>query len=271
MTTITTSRLIIKPTHKNCWSIYDQVDNNLIGKLFFRNQWFNIILKPQSLRLGVATEASFGLMKAINSDMYKARTDVPHAQKFLTNMGFKKHDNYYQVTAEALTCPDQYNEINQQLGIDVAKITNKKQPTAVQLVDSDIDCFERPTKLHPQANKVWQTMKRAAHFDGIELQLVSAFRSLNYQAKLIKHKQDQGHSLTEILATNAAPGHSEHHTGRAIDITSPDSKPLEESFADTQAFAWLAQHGHKFGLTMSYPKDNPQGMLYEPWHWKFNN
>ena len=88
MPSISTARLIIKPTHKNCWSIFDRLDNQLIGKLFFRDQWFNILLKPQSLHLGVATEASYGLMKSINSSSYKAKTELPHAQQFLLNLGF---------------------------------------------------------------------------------------------------------------------------------------------------------------------------------------
>ncbi len=267
MTHIVTQRLTIKPTHKNCWSIYDKLDSQMIGKLFFKNQWFNIILKPQSLRLGVATEASYGLMKAINNDFYKARTDVPHAKKFLLDMGFINQGNHFSVTAENLKCPNNYQQLCDSLGIEPSKLSNQPQDTAAQLVDSDLDCFKRPTKLHPQAHSAWQKLQQSAHSSGVNLKLVSAFRSINYQAKLIRNKLDLGMNLNDILSTNTAPGHSQHHTGCAIDLTTSNHPPLEESFDSTDAFKWLKSHAQKFGFIMSYPQDNDEGIIYEPWHW----
>ncbi len=271
MPSIRTARLSIKPTHKNCWSIYDRLDDQLIGKLFFRNNWFNILLKPQSLHLGVASEASYGLMKALNSACFYAKTDLPHAQQFLFDLGFSQQDKYFEVTAENLTCIDLYSSINHNLGIDTDAIPHKKHATAVQLVDSDIDCFSRPTKLHPSANQAWQALKSAATADGIKLQLVSAFRSMPYQAQLIRNKLDQGQTLNSILSTNAAPGHSEHHTGCAVDITTNDFQPLSEEFEHSPAFAWLTTHAVRFDFSMSYPKDNDQGIIYEPWHWRYKS
>ena len=43
--------------------------------------------------------------------------------------------------------------------------------------------------------------------------------------------------------------------------------PLEESFAQTKAFSWLERHEGSFGFTLSFPKDNRHGFIYEPWHW----
>ncbi|MCX7553631.1 D-alanyl-D-alanine carboxypeptidase family protein [Marinicella sp. S1101] len=267
MINIQTDRLNIKPTHKNCWSIFDQQDDTLIGKLFFRNHWFNIILKPQSLRLGVATEASYGLMKAINSEKYMAKSSIPHAQQFLKELGFEPKNKHFEVTIEQLQQPDLYQSLNHKLGIDTEQLNNPKYHTTAQLVDSDVDCFQRPTKLHPKANQAWQSMKQSANKDGVNLQLVSAFRSMGYQAGIIQMKIDQGQILQEILQTNAAPGHSQHHTGCAIDITSDDFEPLSESFENSPAFDWLQNHAADHGFTMSYPRDNDQGIIYEPWHW----
>ncbi len=271
MSSIATERLIIKPTHKNCWSIYDRVDKQMIGKLFFRKQWFNILLKPQSLHLGVATEASFGLMKAINSPKYQAKSDIPHAQQFLLNLGFTAQGDHFTVTAENLKHVDLCKQLNEQLGIQSDSIQHPKHLTAAQLVDSDLDCFDRPTKLHPKANLAWQAMKAAAADAGVELQLVSAFRSLAYQAQLINGKLKQGQQLNQVLSTNTAPGYSEHHTGCAIDITTPKAEPLEEAFDQSPAFKWLTTHAAEFGFFMSYPKDNQQGIIYEPWHWCYHH
>jgi D-alanyl-D-alanine carboxypeptidase len=67
------------------------------------------------------------------------------------------------------------------------------------------------------------------------------------------------------------PGHSEHHTGLAVDLgeeESPDCD-VEPPFEKTRAFHWLQRNAMRFGFEMSYPFDNPQGAHYEPWHWRF--
>ena len=38
----------------------------------------------------------------------------------------------------------------------------------------------------------------------------------------------------------------------------------------TPAFAWLAANAGAHGFHMSYPRDNPHGIVYEPWHWRFD-
>lgn len=270
MTAINTDRLTIKPTHTNCWAIYDKTDQHLLGKIFFRKQWFNIILKPQALHLGVASEASYYLLKTLNSPQYKARTDVANSQRFLEKLGFTQNGEYYLASAQSLTYPDQYHQLNHSLDIDCDKLSQPKHPTATQLEDADLDCFDRPTKLYPKANQAWQIMKHAAAAEGVQLQMVSAFRSLQYQAGLIRRKLKKGQKINEILKTNAAPGHSEHHTGCAIDITTENYQALETDFENSPAFAWLMQHAGDFSFHLTYPKDNPYGFIYEPWHWCYH-
>jgi D-alanyl-D-alanine carboxypeptidase len=96
---------------------------------------------------------------------------------------------------------------------------------------------------------------------------VSGFRSVEYQRGIIERKLAKGLHILEILRSSAAPGYSEHHTGRAIDVTTPGSQPLEEEFERTQAFAWLLCHAGEFGFRLSFPRGNPHGVVYEPWHW----
>ena len=122
-------------------------------------------------------------------------------------------------------------------------------------------------RLTPEAAASWRAMQAAADEDGETLLLVSGYRSIDYQARLIRKKINAGQSVNEILAVNAAPGHSEHHTGRAIDIATPGSRPLTEEFEGSAAFAWLSGHAADYGFSMSYPRDNVAGFIYEPWHW----
>jgi D-alanyl-D-alanine carboxypeptidase len=70
---------------------------------------------------------------------------------------------------------------------------------------------------------------------------------------------------------SAPPGYSEHHTGYAIDIGdgSAPSSNLSPDFEKTAAYRWLEQNGAQFGFELSFPPNNPQGVSYEPWHWRF--
>ena len=121
--------------------------------------------------------------------------------------------------------------------------------------------------LAPQAAQAWHAMRAAAQADGIELLLVSAFRSFDFQLALIRAKLAKGRSIDEIFTVNAPPGCSEHHTGRAIDIGYAGTPPLEEDFEKTPAFEWLTQRAGGFGYSLSFPRNNRFGYLYEPWHW----
>ncbi len=75
--------------------------------------------------------------------------------------------------------------------------------------------------------------------------------------------------IDKILTLSAPPGYSEHHTGCAIDINTPGCVATEEEFENTDAYRWLTEHAGRFGFTLSYPRDNALGFIYEPWHWCF--
>lgn len=125
----------------------------------------------------------------------------------------------------------------------------------------------REQRLAPHAAACWARMEAAAERDAVRLLLISTFRSFDYQADLIERKLAQGQAIEDILRVNAAPGYSEHHSGRAVDIGVPEEEPLTESFEQTEAFEWLQRNAHRWGFRLSYPRDNPFGIVYEPWHW----
>ncbi len=141
------------------------------------------------------------------------------------------------------------------------------QLEAGELVDAGPDWYGRPQRLQPAAQAAWQRMRHSAAGDGVPLHLISAFRSVDYQCQVIRRKREAGRSMDDILRVNALPGYSEHHTGRAIDLGTPDCPVLEEVFEQTAAFDWLRRHAGAFGFILSYPRDNSMGMAYEPWHW----
>ena len=125
----------------------------------------------------------------------------------------------------------------------------------------------REIRLVPAVAEEWRAMVQAAVRDDVSLVLVSGFRSVDYQRQILERKLARGETLERILQVNAAPGYSEHHTGRAVDIGTPGCAPLEEEFENTAAFRWLQQHAGDFGFRLSYPRFNPARIIYEPWHW----
>lgn len=165
-------------------------------------------------------------------------------------------------------------KIHQRLGVPenyAAARGLNLQSEATQLVDVEVDHKGKQHRLTPAATRAWQTMKQAAEQDRVLLYVGSGFRSVAYQTQLIEHKLQNERDIHDILKSMAAPGYSEHHTGQAIDIVTLDSAPFTEHFEQTAAFNWLTLHADRFGFTLSFPRDNPFGIIYEPWHWCFHD
>jgi D-alanyl-D-alanine carboxypeptidase len=135
------------------------------------------------------------------------------------------------------------------------------------LAFAGFDRYRRPLWLQAGAARSWGHLHTAALLDGVVLEAISGYRSHDYQLGIFERKLARGLTVADILAVNAAPGYSEHHSGRALDIGAPDEPPAEESFEGTPAFAWLRDNAAGYGFRMSYPRDNPHGIVYEPWHW----
>lgn len=160
------------------------------------------------------------------------------------------------------------------LGITPDVIARKRLPfyeVAEQLVVAEKDAQGREYLLIPEAADAWQALKQAAHDDNVIVEIVSSFRTLERQIEIIKAKQARGMPIEQILTLSAPPGYSEHHTGRAVDINTPGCEATEEPFEHTDAFRWLCQHAGRFGFTLSYPRGNDLGFIYEPWHWCYQS
>ncbi len=161
-------------------------------------------------------------------------------------------------------------QILSQLGITqdygrIHRLPLQQETSHLKTIGPDI--YQREQKMMPQAARAWLSMSSTAEKQGIQIQPVSAFRSVSYQLGLLRRKTDKGLSMKEILHVSAAPGFSEHHTGRAIDITTPGFPVLEEDFESSPAFDWLQGNAVNFGFHLSFPRGNRNKVAYEPWHW----
>lgn len=127
-------------------------------------------------------------------------------------------------------------------------------------------------KLRKSAAQQFNAMVAAARAQGAILVPISGFRSVNEQQHLFFDvKAQRGQVAAERASVSAPPGYSEHHTGYAIDIGDGrvPATNLNPNFENTAAFKWLQANAARYSFEMSFPKNNSQGVSYEPWHWRF--
>ena len=129
----------------------------------------------------------------------------------------------------------------------------------------------RVVQLRPGAAQAFRAMQAAARQAGVELVPISGYRTRDYQEGLFSRAIRRYGSAESAARWVAPPGYSEHHTGLAVDIGALESPEtdVETTFEGTPAFAWLKENAHRFGFEISFPRDNPQGVSYEPWHWRY--
>jgi D-alanyl-D-alanine carboxypeptidase len=131
---------------------------------------------------------------------------------------------------------------------------------------------ESEFSIRPAAVQAYLDMENAARADGVNLVILSAFRSKNDQKDLFfEVKKERSQNTEERAKVSAPPGHSEHHTGYALDLGDAEQpgSNLAEEFAQTKAYQWLEKNAAQYSFELSFPKDNSQGISYEPWHWRF--
>jgi D-alanyl-D-alanine carboxypeptidase len=168
---------------------------------------------------------------------------------------------------------DLNRRLHEELGIPADYGAGGQPPyyaEVTELVEVGPNLVGMMQRLSPVAASGWHQMVEAASGEGIRLLIVSGFRDFEYQAGLIRRKLEAGQLIAEILKVNAAPGFSQHHTGCAIDVATPGSRPLTEEFEESDAFRWLTANAADHGFSMTYPRENKAGFIYEPWHWALN-
>ncbi|MEH2463315.1 M15 family metallopeptidase [Nostoc sp.] len=127
-------------------------------------------------------------------------------------------------------------------------------------------------RMRKAAAQKFEEMVAAARSAGVILVPISGFRSVKDQEQLFFNVGAQRNQTpAERAALSAPPGHSEHHTGYAVDVGdgAVPATNLQTNFDKTKAYQWLQANAARFSFEMSFPKDNVQGVSYEPWHWRF--
>lgn len=115
-----------------------------------------------------------------------------------------------------------------------------------------------------------EEMFEAAKEDGIQLAIVSGYRSYSKQSTIYSRKKAQN-GVEEANKVSAIPGTSEHQLGLAMDLAKKGSSQLNSSFGKTKEGQWVAENAHRYGFIVRYMEgyEDVTGYIYEPWHVRY--
>ncbi|PKM56801.1 MAG: peptidase M15 [Firmicutes bacterium HGW-Firmicutes-3] len=116
-----------------------------------------------------------------------------------------------------------------------------------------------------------EAMFDAADAASVQLFALSGYRSYNRQRDIYNNNvSTRGVEATDKVS--ARPGHSEHQSGLAMDITSESAGfNLIYAFGETEEGIWVKENAHLYGFIVRYGKDKTPitGYDYEPWHLRY--
>lgn len=125
---------------------------------------------------------------------------------------------------------------------------------------------DKGTKIHTKVYPYLQNLISAAKAAGINLEIISAYRSFGEQSALKgSYLVTYGSGANKFSADQ---GYSEHQLGTAIDFTTADLGANFTAFEKASAYQWLSDNAYLYGFILSYPKGNTY-YQFEPWHWRF--
>ena len=115
-----------------------------------------------------------------------------------------------------------------------------------------------------------EEMFAAAKAEGINLAIVSGYRSYTKQASIYSRKKASV-GQKEADRVSARPGTSEHQLGLAMDLARKGSSQLNSSFGKTKEGQWVKENAHRFGFIVRYLENYEEvtGYMYEPWHVRY--
>ena len=160
-----------------------------------------------------------------------------------------------------------YENTKQTIDKGILTIVNKYNYVSRDYVPNNLIEINN-LKINKEAYESYLIMKSDLEKEGLNIRIISAYRSYEYQENLYNnYLKYETKSLVDTYS--ARPGYSEHHTGLAIDV---DNTKLDfNKFYLTKEFLWMQENSYKYGFILRYPKDkeNITGYTYEPWHYRY--
>ena len=114
----------------------------------------------------------------------------------------------------------------------------------------------------PEVVAAFRRLRDTAQAEGFAISATSAYRTAARQSELWENGGRRDGSV-------ARPYHSEHQTGRALDLWGPSG--LLDASGPSPAGRWVAENAHKYGFIVRYRAETTHitGYVHEPWHITF--
>ena len=146
------------------------------------------------------------------------------------------------------------------------KLDKNYIPNDLEKISLEFSCDKKYLRHIARIN--FEKMAKEAKKNNYNIVAVSTYRSYDYQYKLYNnYVKEKGIHYADMAS--ARPGHSEHQTGLAVDIS--DFSLDYDNFEKTKEFIWVKNNAHKYGFILRYPKGkfHITGFKYEPWHYRY--
>ncbi len=130
------------------------------------------------------------------------------------------------------------------------------------------DYSSKTIEITKETNDAFENLVEQAQKENLTIIAVSGYRDYTYQENLYNNYVAKD-GVEQADTYSARPGHSEHQTGLAIDIS--NNELPYTSFNKTEEYIWMVDNAHKYGFILRYPenKENITGYFYEPWHYRY--
>ena len=156
----------------------------------------------------------------------------------------------------------------------ITRLVNKDHPISADyvpdLVTPDVTMYNTQ-QVRREAAEPLKQMFDAAKADGVNLMLISGYRSYTEQQSLwYTYEEKKGRAYANSI--DAIPGMSEHQLGLGFDLGYADGTcQLKSCFHGTKADTWLKENAYKYGFIQRYPygKEKVTGYTYAAWHYRY--
>lgn len=209
--------------------------------------------------------------KKTDSNIYKTASisTASTSTASITETQLSENGEFINTIPEIDITPDSYTVlVNKEYSLPEDYVPN-------DLVVPDIlfymNYYDAKKLMRQDAATALEQLFQAAENAGLSLYAISGYRSYQRQEEIYNNNIETK-GLEATNSVSAMPGHSEHQTGLAMDVsTSSIHNQLEEVFAGTPEGKWLVDNAHLYGYILRYPKNKSSitGYAYEPWHIRY--
>lgn len=219
-------------------------------------EWESIVIPEEFLNLSYyysAKHERYQRYKALNPDY-----DFDKAILYV-NIGLDKP--YYNDIRE-IKEPDRLDVLVNKYN----KLPDNYKPQLEEIPSSLLAPGVGKQYLRKEAKEAFEKMHNDAKKLGLNITVYGTYRSIQTQHDIWNRKVKSGRTVEDVDRLNSRGGHSEHHTGLAVDVIKNDY-----TMESSKEFEWYKTNAHKYGFIIRYPKgkENITGYSYEPWHLRY--